>query len=295
MENISALHAVKEELTYLNQMFPLSEFVDHFDTFADGSFPSHWHNEFELQIMLKGNAEYRVNGTRYMVSEGSAIYIAPEAVHMMKALSSNAIGYNVVLLPQFLTNLFQVSNCEKYAAPLTSRHPEAFVITPERKEGHAVLELLKRMYYAESTHTAYELFLLEHLIGIWRNLLAILPKAASVSEDSSKFLREQRMRTMLHFIRKNYAQPITISEIAASANISKSECFRCFSELSRMTPIEYVNLFRLLQAAQLLTSTKNSISDICYSTGFNNTSYFTKKFKEQYKATPRSYRTQNLP
>ena len=145
MENISALHAVKEELTYLNQMFPLSEFVDHFDTFADGSFPSHWHNEFELQIMLKGNAEYRVNGTRYMVSEGSAIYIAPEAVHMMKALSSNAIGYNVVLLPQFLTNLFQVSNCEKYAAPLTSRHPEAFVITPERKEGHAVLELLKRM------------------------------------------------------------------------------------------------------------------------------------------------------
>lgn len=67
------------------------------------------------------------------------------------------------------------------------------------------------------------------------------------------------------------------------------------SELSRMTPIEYVNQFRLLQAAQLLTSTKNSISDICYSTGFNNTSYFTKKFKEQYKATPRSYRTQNLP
>ena len=37
MENISALHAVKEELTYLNQMFPLSEFVDHFDTQATGT------------------------------------------------------------------------------------------------------------------------------------------------------------------------------------------------------------------------------------------------------------------
>ena len=48
--------------------------------------------------MLKGMRIW-VNGTRYIVSEGSAIYIAPEAVHMMKALSSNAIGYNVVLLP----------------------------------------------------------------------------------------------------------------------------------------------------------------------------------------------------
>lgn len=290
MENITADHASKEELTYKNQMFPLSEFIDHFDIFADGRFPSHWHNEIEIQIILKGGAEYNVNGTSYIVNEGCAIYIAPEAVHMMRALSPNTIGYNIVLLPQFLVDLLQAADCKKYAAPLTSRYPEAFIITPERKEGHAVLETLKRMYYTESTHNAYELFLLEHLIGIWRNLLSIFPKPADGGEIGGKFLREQRMREMLNYIRQNYAQPISVSEIAGAANISKSECFRCFSELSKMTPTEYINQFRLLQAAQLLITTQQSISDICYATGFNNTSYFTKKFREQYKTTPKAYR-----
>lgn len=86
---------------------------------------------------------------------------------------------------------------------------------------------------------------------------------------------------------------MTITEIASAANISKSECFRCFSELSRTTPIEYVNQFRLFQASQMLITSKESVSDICYQTGFNSTSYFSKKFKEQYRMSPKEYRAQN--
>lgn len=117
-----------------------------------------------------------------------------------------------------------------YTIPLTTRWPDALVVTPERKEGHKILEFLKRMYYTENTHFTYELFLLENLIGIWRNLLAVFPKQAAVSEDSSKLLREERMKNMLDYIHQNYSQPIVIQDIAAAVNISKSECF---SELSK--------------------------------------------------------------
>ena len=82
MENSVAIHAMKEELTYLDQMFPISEFVDHFDTFADRSFPSHWHHEFELQIILKGSVEYIVNGTSYVVGRGLChIYCSGSRAH----------------------------------------------------------------------------------------------------------------------------------------------------------------------------------------------------------------------
>lgn len=279
-----------EDLTHPNQMFPISEFVDHFDSFSDGSFPSHWHHELELQIVLKGCAEYRINGVPYVVEEGCAIYIAPEAIHLARELSKGTIGYDIVLSPQLLINLMRSANCEKYTLPLTTRRPDALVITPERKEGHRILEFMKNMYYTESTHVTYELFLLEHLIGIWRNLLAILPKPAADTDDSSKLLREQRMKDMLDYIHQNYTQPLVIQDIAAAANVSKSECFRCFSELSKMTPVEYVNKFRLLQASQLLLTTEKSMADICYTTGFNNTSYFSKKFKEQYGMSPKAYK-----
>ena len=144
MENNIVNRAIREELTYSNQTFPISEFIDYFDTFADKCFPSHWHDEFELQIILKGSAEYRVNGDTYIVERGSGIYIAPEAVHMITALSEGTIGYNIILSPQFLINLMQNVHCDKYTLPLTTHQPSALVITPERKEGHVILEFLKK-------------------------------------------------------------------------------------------------------------------------------------------------------
>lgn len=288
-----ANHAVMENLRHTNQLFPISEFVDQFDRFSQGSFPTHWHPEMELQIILKGSAEYTVNGETYLVSEGSAIYIGPEAVHMATALSAHTVGYDIVLLPQFLISLMQTAQCEQFAVPLATHRPAAQVISPESKEGNVILESLKRMYYTESSHYGYELFLMENLLAIWRNLIMIFPKDSEGTYDNGKVLREKRMKDMLGYIQKNYPNTITITDIAASANISKSECFRCFAELSQLSPIEYVNQYRLTQAAQLLRTTAQSVSDICYLTGFNSSSYFTKKFKDYYKMTPKDYRSQH--
>lgn len=290
MDNIVTNHAIMEKLTHQNQIFPISEFVDRFDSFAEGSFPSHWHHEFELQIILKGSTEYRVSGVSYVVEEGNAIYIAPEAVHMAKQLSEGAIGYNVVISSQFLINLMSRPNREEYILPLTTHRPSAFVVTPEREEGRAILEYMKRMHRAESALGEYELFLLENILGIWRNLLAVFPEHTLDFEDNGKFLKEQRMKAMLNYISQNYASPIAIQDIAGAANISKSECFRCFSELLNTTPVEYVNNFRLLQASQLLVTTEKNIADICHMTGFNDTSYYSKKFKEQYGVSPKKFR-----
>nr|WP_295949146.1 cupin domain-containing protein [uncultured Agathobaculum sp.] len=239
-----ANHAVMENLRHTNQLFPISEFVDQFDRFSQGSFPTHWHPEMEIQIILKGSAEYIVNGETYLVSEGSAIYIGPEAVHMATALSAHTVGYDIVLLPQFLISLMQTAQCEQFAVPLAIHRPAAQVISPESKEGNIILESLKRMYYTESSHYGYELFLMENLLAIWRNLIMIFPKDSEGTYDNGKVLREKRMKDMLGYIQKNYPNAITITDIAASANISKSECFRCFAELSQLSPIEYVNQYR---------------------------------------------------
>lgn len=291
MEN-TLNQTMMEKLVHPNQMFPISEFVDNFRLFRKEGFPSHWHHEMEFHILLKGSAEYRVNGITYTVEEGSAFYIAPETIHTAKGLSESTIGYNVLLLPKLLINIMGNINCEKYALPLTTNWPEALVITPDRKEGHRITDTLKKMYDMESTHFAYELFLLKSIMEIWYNLLPLLPDSTKEFKDPRIVQREQRMKSMIDYIHQNYALPITVQDVAAAANVSKSECFRCFAELSKMTPVEYINKFRLLQASNLLLFTDKSISDICFMTGFNNTSYFTQKFKHQYGISPKTYRAE---
>ena len=290
MKNTASDMASMEKLEHANLAFPVSEFIDEYDASAGGIYPSHWHQEMEIQIILSGSAQYNVNGENYIVKEGSALYIAPNAIHQSYSLEPGTIGYNLVILPILFTRILKNIHCEQYALPLTLKQPSAFLVSPDTKTGFNILETLRRMYYTESSNNAYELFLLQNLLKIWRNLLALFPKPVEESIDSSRFLRESRMRKMLEYIHDNYSQSITVSQIATSADISRSECFRCFRDMSHISPMEYLNQYRMFEATRQLTTTSTPITDICYAVGFNSTSYFSKEFKKIYQMTPREYR-----
>ena len=103
-------------------------------------------------------------------------------------------------------------------------------------------------------------------------------------------LREQRMHRMIEFIQTHIDAPLTVEDISAAANISRSECFRCFSLFGQTTPMEYTNRYRLQCAAQKLAHSNERISDICFSCGFSSISYFGKSFHKAYGVTPSAYR-----
>lgn len=290
MPNTFQITSSMEKLSHSNPAFPVAEFVDKYNLFAGGRFPSHWHNELEIQIILKGSAKYTVNGEDITVNEGEAIYIAPSAIHQSISLNEDTIGYNLLILPSLFTSVFKTIHCEQYSQPLSTMQPSFFLITSTSKAGFEILESLKHMYYSDPSNSCYEILYLQNLLGIWRSLLSIFPKYIFKDSDYSTLLREQRMRAMLDYIHENYSSHISISDIAKSADISKSECFRCFADISLLTPVEYINQYRLFEAAKLLISTDLPITDICYSVGFNSTSYFSKEFKKMYNMTPREYK-----
>ena len=157
MNKITSDPPMLEELTHLDHRFPVTEFVDHFDTFADGTFPSHWHPEFELHYVIGGAVEYLINGVTYVVEKGAAMYIAPESIHLARQLTAGTVSYNVVLLPQFLITLLTSIQCEEFTLPLTTRQPEALVIYPLSKEGYKIIDRLKIMYSTENTQETYKL------------------------------------------------------------------------------------------------------------------------------------------
>ena len=92
------------------------------------------------------------------------------------------------------------------------------------------------------------------------------------------------------YIHEHYKEKITIEDIAAQMNISRSECFRCFKRLTNKRPIEYINEYRLLKASQLLSESEKSIFKIYTECGFESASYFGRKFKEVYGIAPVKYR-----
>jgi signal transduction histidine kinase/DNA-binding response OmpR family regulator len=80
--------------------------------------------------------------------------------------------------------------------------------------------------------------------------------------------------------------------IEKELTLSKMQLYRKLKTLTGMTPAEFIRHFRLKQAAHLLATTHLTVSEIFYSTGFNNQSYFYREFKKRYLCAPNDYRAQ---
>ena len=83
---------------------------------------------------------------------------------------------------------------------------------------------------------------------------------------------------------------LTVSELATLSSRSLSAFKRDFETQFNDTPANYIKNQKLQKATDLLSSTDFSISEICYEVGFNDTSHFTKLFKQKYNSTPSEYR-----
>ena len=57
-----------------------------------------------------------------------------------------------------------------------------------------------------------------------------------------------------------------------------------------MTLSEYIMMYRLNTAGDLLRETNKSITEIAHACGFNNVSFFIREFKKDYSVTPNKYR-----
>ena len=100
----------------------------------------------------------------------------------------------------------------------------------------------------------------------------------------------ERLNKITAYILENYAQPISLEEIAKEAYLSPSAFCRFFKKRTRKSFVEYLNEFRIGMACKMLTENKNPISDICFKTGFNNLANFNRQFKRVMGVTPTGYR-----
>lgn len=77
-----------------------------------------------------------------------------------------------------------------------------------------------------------------------------------------------------------------VEELAYSVGLSRSQLFRKVKAITNLTPNEFIRSFRLHRAMDLLKQQSASVSEVAYETGFQNPSYFSKCFQEQFGQSP---------
>lgn len=102
------------------------------------------------------------------------------------------------------------------------------------------------------------------------------------------------MRSVLEYVRDNYAQPIEIKELAALVHLSVSQFERRFRKLFQISPLKHIMRIRIRAASLRLTTTNDTIAAIALDCGFYDHSHFTRNFRKIMGTSPKEYRKQYM-
>ncbi len=106
-----------------------------------------------------------------------------------------------------------------------------------------------------------------------------LPSPVSSSQTST-------FKSMLLYIQEHYHEKVSLEEISAAGSVGKTLCAKLFRTYTSKTPGEYLIHYRIQKSLDLLTYTRDSITDIAYAVGFSSASHYTRTFREVMGCTP---------
>ncbi len=99
------------------------------------------------------------------------------------------------------------------------------------------------------------------------------------------------MRQTMAYIHENYAGTVTRSELAAHVGLSERYLTQCFRRETGLTPIKYLNRYRIRQARIFLERDQMNVTEVAFAVGFTDPNYFARVFRDEIGISPRAYQS----
>ena len=289
---------LREEIAYNNHNIPFSICIDYFDDYRNGRWPTHWHDEYEFVLVLKGSVTFTVCGGKdemadIVLAEGDGLLIGSACLHSARAIPGTVAGGYVFSNAFFNMKPFETV-LRDILQPITDAAITYILFGKNNDAAQPVLQTLRDLCEIPEAEAERELHCVELVFKLWRMLLQYLRGNGSVvCQQSVGDTKTQRAKEIVSFIHAHFAESVTVEAIARHIGISRTECFRCCQSILKKTPVEYLTEYRLAMAAALLVNTQRSVADIAAACGFQSQSYFGKMFRVQYGKTPKAYRRES--
>ena len=248
----------------------------------------HWHEDIQFIYVLDGEIEVVTLESRTALHKGEGFFINKNVVHLVDKVDT--CHYNSFIFPDYFLRFYVGSPADKMVGQIIGKDDFPFFQIADASENQSVLQALKKLSSLEQNKTAlYPYEVLSALSVLWLEFCRIVPvtKKESIKKNSQI---PGRMAIFLQYIELHYKEDVSLDMLARSANVSKSECLRCFKTTLQTTPYKYLMEYRLSRAADLLKNTDLLIETIASEVGFSHVSHFGKCFREKTGLSPREYR-----
>ena len=245
----------------------------------------HCHNCCELGIVIKGNGLFTVENKVYSVSVDDIIFIPKDTKHYSKSLDpeNKARCRFIYFDAERLLDVIGISDKDKINE-LLSRSKSAQPILNARDVQYGALRRFVDEVFDNSGGdlSLCGVYFYEYLLKLKNDE----PIKTNTTHDSA-------MENVVRYMTLHYGEDITTEQLAKLCFLSKSQLNRRFTAAYGISPIQWLNRFRVYSAKELLKNTDYPITEISVKSGFKNTSDLYRHFKSRFGVSPKQYRSSN--
>ena len=244
--------------------------------------PFHWHKEWEILRVLDGSLQISLDDEQYSMHRGDVLLIRGGMLHGGEP--ENCV-YECFVFD--LYGIFRrIEMVKPYLRPFYRQTylPRSFYPWGSCPEVEDAVDGLMGCFSGSDGCPE-----LETVAGLSR-LFAWIRNSGAYTPGEEGGSRTDRIKPVLEYIEAHYSQGMSLEDLAAVAGMNPKYFCRVFRSLTHHSPVDYLNFYRIEQAAHFLDSTDLSVTEVGNRCGFWESSYFTKVFRKYKGVTPVQYR-----
>ncbi len=246
----------------------------HFNVKANNRcFQLHWHDRMELIKLNSGTMLIDIGDESVKLHSGDIYIVPPKVPHT--AFSTSDVLYDVIMFDiRVFFNDTDLS--EKYLEPIFKGAAKFATKTDNQEIVECYEKIIAGPSGLESLGLIYKLISL-----LFRNCLLELNNRNN--EDSL-------ITSAIKYIEEHYKENISTKQIANYFGYSSEHFLRKFKNVTWLTPMKYLQIYRLEVSAELLKESPVSIAEISALSGMSDSNYFTRCFTAHFGTSPTKYR-----
>lgn len=237
--------------------------------------PPHVHPDLEILYMLEGSMIVGVGEQLFELHSGDVALIFPHLIHHYQVFSQDRNRVLSLLAKPTLAGVYQDTLAHLCPTdpviPAENVHPDI---------SYALKALIDDPADAESSTV--------NLCFIQLILARAIPQMTLTDKESIG--SDDIIYRTVAYIAEHYRENLSLEIIGKALGYSPYQISRVFSRTFHTNFNQFINRMRLDYAVGMMQYTTESLTDICYSSGFDSQRTFNRVFKEHYRMPPREYR-----
>lgn len=227
----------------------------------------HFHKNYELIYVLKGEVELTLNDNLFLLKEGDFALIFPNEFHAYHT-PDNSYAWVGVFSADFVGEFAKLVDTKRTKNPIFTCEPQ-------------IREFLQNYLITDVTPDTF--ILKSALYAVCREFL----KKGTLynAEKEKSFIYD-----IVSYMEHNFQKEFTLATVAEAFGYEYHYLSRQFHHYFHMNFKEFLNIYRIDYAMDQLTHTDTSITDIAHSAGFQTVRTFNRVFLKQTGMTPSEFR-----